>query len=255
MVDRAEKRSFHVAAFAFAANFRYTVAAIRKVLIIWRNDMPTKLELAAFDLDGVIADTEPMHKNAKLRIFKEFGISNHMDLDKHVGRPNSELWDVIIRENDLDRTPKEFEIMQYDYILEQMREEHTPMSEGLLDLLDVFAGAGVRCGVCSSSDRYYVDKILAFFGLTGRFDPIVGGDQVPLKKPAPDGYLKLVADAGLEPGRAVAIEDSRAGVASAMAAGLRCIGYVNPTSGDQNLDAAFMKVTKLADIAAWIKRA
>jgi len=215
--------------------------------------MPTNLELAAFDLDGVIANTEPMHKSAKLRIFKELGIRNDMDLDSHIGRPNSELWDAIIRDNNLDRTPKELEILQYDHILEQMRDDRTPVSDGLLELLDAFAEAGVRCGVCSSSDRYYVDKVLAFFGLADRFSPVVGGDQVPHKKPAPDGYLKLVADAGIEPGRAMAIEDSKAGVASATTAGLRCIGYVNPTSGDQNLDAAFMKVTKLADIAAWLK--
>lgn len=214
--------------------------------------MPTLLKLAAFDLDGVIADTEPLHKNAKLRIFRELGLKNSMDLDRHVGRPNSELWLSIIKENDLDRTPEEFERMQYDYILEQMRADGVPLSDGLVDLLDAFDRAGALLGVCSSSDRYYVDRVLTLYGLAGRFGHIVAGDQVPEKKPAPDGYRKLAADAGVEPACAVAIEDSRAGVAAATAAGLRCIGYVNPTSGKQDLRGSFMQVRTLAEITAWL---
>lgn len=214
--------------------------------------MASPLELVAFDLDGVIADTEPLHKKAKLRIFKEYGIHNSVDLDQHIGRPNSELWTVIIRENNLDRTPKEFERMQYDYILEQMRENRTPTSAGLMELLTALDAMKIRCGVCSSSDRYYVDKVLAFFSLTERFSPIVAGDQVAEKKPAPDGYLKLIADAGAPAARAVAIEDSSAGIAAATAAGLKCIGYANPTSGNQDLGKAFMQVDALAEITRWL---
>ncbi|MDR1744755.1 MAG: HAD family phosphatase [Planctomycetota bacterium] len=239
--------------FAIASEIRYTDAFVCIVPIL-ESDMPTLLKLAAFDLDGVIADTEPLHKNAKLRIFRELDLKNSMDLDQHIGRPNSELWMSVIRENSLDRTPKELEKTQYDYILEQMRDDHIPLSDGLVDLVDAFERAGARCGVCSSSDRYYVDRVLALYGLTGRFGFVVAGDQVPEKKPAPDGYRKLAADAGVDPAFAVAIEDSSAGVASATAAGLRCIGYVNPTSGKQDLRGSFMRVHKLAEITSWLDR-
>ncbi len=158
---------------------------------VLESDMPTRLQLAAFDLDGVLADTEPLHKKAKLRIFRELGLKNSMDLDEHIGKPNSVLWLSIIKENNLDSTPREFERMQYDYILEQMRDDAIPLSDGLLDLLDAFERLGVCLGVCSSSDRHYVDRALAFYGLTERFRHIVAGDQVPEKKPAPDGYRKL----------------------------------------------------------------
>ncbi len=214
--------------------------------------MAPPLELIAFDLDGVVADTEPLHRNAKLRIFKEFGLENSVDLDKHVGRPNSELWTAIIRENDLTRSPKEFEALQYEYILEEMREKRTPLSEGLASLLAALEERGVRCGVCSSSDRSYVDRVLQFYGLADRFSPVVAGDQVAAKKPAPDGYLQLLAEAGVAAESAVAIEDSQAGAAAATAAGLRCIGYVNPTSGNQDLSAAFMRVASLGAIAEWV---
>lgn len=215
--------------------------------------MPKNIKFVIFDLDGVVADTEPKHRSAKLRIFAELGLKNPVDLDAHVGRPNSELWIEVIRDNNLDKTPAEMERMQYDYILEQLVVEKTPMSRGIERLLACLDAAGVPCGICSSSDRYYVDKVLAFFNLTGRFRPIVGGDEVPTKKPAPDGYLKLLRDAGVDAAAAVAIEDSRAGSEAATTAGVRCIGYANPTSGNQDLSLCFMKVNMLDEIAGWFK--
>jgi HAD superfamily hydrolase (TIGR01509 family) len=126
------------------------------------------------------------------------------------------------------------------------------MTDGLAGLLDSLSSAGIRCGLCSSSDRYYVDRVLAFFDLGQRFSPIVGGDQVARKKPAPDGYRKLLRDAGLAPDRVMAIEDSSAGVAAAVGAGLRCIGYINPTSGRQDLGAAFLRASRMGEIADWV---
>ncbi len=73
------------------------------------------------------------------------------------------------------------------------------------------------------------------------------------KKPAPDGYMKLLADAGVAAAAAVAIEDTLAGVTAAVAAGLRCIGYANPTSGKQDLSQAFMRVGSLGEVAAWVR--
>lgn len=212
-----------------------------------------KPELIVFDLDGVIADTEPLHKEAKLRIMRKLGLANSVDLDRHIGRPNSELWKAVIEENGVSLTPAELERMQYDSILGQLAENGTPLSKGLPGLLDVVVSRlGLAAAVCSSSDRYYVDRVLAHFDLRERFAAVVGGDEVPQKKPAPDAYLLAVERAGSVPGRSVAIEDTAAGVASALAAGLACAGYVNPTSGRQDLTGTFMRASSLGDIADWL---
>lgn len=216
--------------------------------------MAGQLELFIFDLDGVIADTEPLHRISKLRIFDKLGVTSTVDLDRHVGRPNVELWSSVIDENGLvDKTPKELERMQYDLILEQLAENRATVTDRLHGLLDALADAGVRCALCSSSDRYYVDRVLAFFGYAGRFSPVVGGDEVAEKKPSPDGYLKVLRDAGVDASRAAALEDTSAGVAAAVAAGLTCIGYANPTSGNQDLSRATMRVNGLAEVIDWVR--
>ncbi len=210
--------------------------------------MSKRVEMMAFDLDGVIADTEPLHKRAKERIFAEIGFGEAIDLDAFVGLPNSDLWTLALERCGAPFSPGELERKQYDYILEQLRDNATPASSGLFELLDGLEAAGVRCGMCSSSDFYYVEKVLSFFGLSSRFSPLITGDRVARRKPAPDGYLRLIEQSALPPSRIVAVEDSRAGVASATAAGLRCIGYANPTSGNQDLGAAFLRVESLDEI-------
>lgn len=217
--------------------------------------MKLNFKLAVFDLDGVIADTEPLHREAKLRIMRKLNLSNSVDLDKHIGRPNSELWNTVIAENGIALSAAELERMQYDSILDQFVENDTKVSSGLLGLLDFLNSSSVSCAVCSSSDRYYVDKVLKHFMLTDKFSVIVGGDEVPEKKPAPDGYKLVVRRAGIDAdsNRVFAIEDTSAGIKAAVAAGIPCVGYRNPTSGNQDLSSAFIRVESLDDITAWLK--
>lgn len=211
-----------------------------------------KPELIIFDLDGVIVDSEPLHREAKLRIMRRLNLTNSVDLDAHIGRPNSELWNAVINENGLTSyTAADLEKMQYDSIIEQFRENGVRPSEGLQNLLQQFTETGIRLAVCSSSDRYYVDKVIDYFSLGAYFPVLVGGDEVERKKPAPDGYLLALERAGVPADRAVAIEDTTAGTASAAAAGLACVGYLNPTSGRQDLSRAFLRVKTLDEIARW----
>lgn len=215
--------------------------------------MHVPVKFIAFDLDGVLADTEPLHKRAKERILAELACPADIDLDSYVGLPNAEFWKTIIERNGLDRTPAELERRQYDCILEQLRADRTPPSDGLEALLDFLAAAGIRCGICSSSDSYYVNGVLAHLNLSNRFSPVVGGDQVARRKPAPDSYRKVIDESGIPAAAIVAVEDSRSGVAAANAAGLRCIGYANPTSGAQDLTRAFLRVNSLRDITEWLE--
>lgn len=209
-----------------------------------------EIELAVFDLDGVIADTEPLHKVAKQELLVGLGVDPDMDMTRFVGRPNVDFWKEIIKDNHLSCSIDDLELRQYESILRQMKENSTPTSAGLNGLLERLSGMNIRCALCSSSDRFYVDRVLEFYHLRERLAPTVAGDEVPRKKPAPDGYLRVTELAGIAPGRAVAIEDSAAGLEAASVAGLRTIGYRNPTSGQQDLRRADWVVDSLAEAAA-----
>jgi beta-phosphoglucomutase-like phosphatase (HAD superfamily) len=85
-------------------------------------------------------------------------------------------------------------------------------------------GARYRLGIASGSFHDEIEAILRSNHVLSAIGVIVGADDVPRSKPHPDPYATAVAALGVEPSRAVAIEDTPIGLASARAAGLRTIG-------------------------------
>jgi HAD superfamily hydrolase (TIGR01509 family) len=77
--------------------------------------------------------------------------------------------------------------------------------------------------VASSSRRHALEGKLELTGLDRYFDVIVGGDEVPHGKPAPDVYLEAARRLGVSAADCLAIEDADLGAASAVAAGMRVV--------------------------------
>jgi len=67
---------------------------------------------------------------------------------------------------------------------------------------------------------------------------VVSGDDVVNGKPHPEVFLKAARLLGVEPDECIVIEDSHNGVAAAGKAKMKCIGFKNPHSGNQDLSGA-----------------
>jgi beta-phosphoglucomutase len=108
------------------------------------------------------------------------------------------------------------------------------------------AAAHVPVAICSGAARSEIEATLAAAGIAGAIELIVAAEDVPRGKPAPDGYA--AAHRLLTPhtpaGEVLAFEDTEVGVASALAAGLRCIAVLG-TMGADRLSAAERIVTEL----------
>jgi HAD superfamily hydrolase (TIGR01509 family) len=206
------------------------------------------VKMVIFDLDGVILNSEPLHEAAKKWLLEQHGVTDQPDLSWSIGRPGVELWTKLIQKYNLQATPQEFERRQYEFILDSVKKNNIPESKGLRGLLDWLHANQIVIGLASSSDRFYVDQILNYYHLTEFFKFVTSGDEVPQKKPAPDVYLRELALSGMKAENVVAIEDSAAGSLAAEAAGIQCIGYLNPTSGEQDLSHANCSVQSLTEI-------
>jgi HAD superfamily hydrolase (TIGR01509 family) len=99
---------------------------------------------------------------------------------------------------------------------------------GALALLRATRAAGIPTALVTSTARSLVEVALDTLGRDS-FDVVVCGDEVPATKPDPEPYLIAARLLGVPIGRCVAIEDSRTGVASALAAGAAVLGV--PSSG------------------------
>ena len=116
-------------------------------------------------------------------------------------------------------------------------EAQTPLGEvrevpGARVLVERLQRAGVPLAVCTSATRPYALDCLAAIGVGGAFSTVVTAEDVPRGKPAPDGYLAACRGIGVDPADAVGFEDSVAGVAAVVAAGLTCVAVLTHATPD-----------------------
>ena len=92
----------------------------------------------------------------------------------------------------------------------------------------VYAARRVPVAVVSGAFRREIEPVLHGAGLVGEIAVLVAADDVERGKPDPAGYVRAIEllDRNLRPHEVVAFEDTEAGVASAKAAGLRCVGVL-----------------------------
>lgn len=118
---------------------------------------------------------------------------------------------------------------------------------GVHQWLDDADALGLALAIASSSPLEWVEPLLERLGLRHRFAALGCSADGVAAKPAPDTYLAACAALGIEPGAALAIEDSPHGVAAAKAAGLLCIAVPHQITEGLDLSRADLRLSSLAD--------
>lgn len=187
------------------------------------------------DVDGTLADTEELHRDAFNEAFGEAGLSWHWDQYRYegllaVGGGRERIARFIEDEgivpsnetrDDLSHRLHAAKTRLFTAAVERSGIELRP---GVAELIAAARRRGVRLAIATTTSRQNVDALLsATLGSAEDFEAIGCGDMVAEKKPAPDIY-RLVLDAlALAPHECLAFEDSVNGLEAAKAAGLRCV--------------------------------
>lgn len=123
---------------------------------------------------------------------------------------------------------------------------------GLLGLLDFLSEQGVRCGIVTNAPPTELEFGVDCLGLEGRFEALVPSSECSDAKPHPAPYLEGLRRLDLKSSEAFAVEDSLAGVRSAVDAGLVTIGVTTSRSEQELLDqGAAMTVADFSDAELW----
>ena len=192
-----------------------------------------------FDMDGVIIDSEPLHFAVDIETMKHFGYPlSKEQFERYVGMTNPEMWADIKREYGIGQTVEELIEYQLAQKIQAIRNMDAEPIDGIRPFIAELKRRGIAIGLASSSPRVFIEAVLSRFEMLNDFGSIVSGEEVPQGKPAPDVYLEAARQLGVEPERCVVLEDARHGVAAAKAAGMKCIGFLNPNSGAQDLSQA-----------------
>ncbi|HZD38846.1 MAG TPA: HAD family phosphatase [Actinomycetes bacterium] len=176
----------------------------------------------AFDLDGVLIDSEPLWEEVRRAYVAEHGGRWQPDSQgRLMGMSTPEWAGYLSRELGVDRPPEAVAEEVLDRMGERYR-QGPPLLPGAVEAVRRLAGRW-PLGLASSSSRRLIDLVLEASGLAGRFAAILSTEEVARGKPAPDAYLEVAARLGVDPGACAAVEDSSNGVRSAAAAGMRVI--------------------------------
>ncbi len=203
-----------------------------------------------FDVDGTLAETEETHRRAFNETFAEQGLGWHWDralykeLLKTTG--GKERMRAYLRDHSPAERPTVAEIARLHAAKtarygDLVAAGAIRLRPGIADLIADARANGVRLAVATTTNTPNVDTLAwACFGRPASevFEVIAAGDMVAAKKPAPNVFLLALARLNLPAAECVAFEDSRNGLISAKAAGLRTVVSPGPYTEDQDFTGA-----------------
>lgn len=188
-----------------------------------------RIKAAIFDLDGVVFDTEPIHRKAWMQSLQTLGHNiSEESLMEWTGIPCRSLAERYSATLKPHRDWKVYQRKKAEALRRIAREELVPFT-GVPEAL-VKLSESIKLCYATSNYREDAELMLDFAGLNHILTIGVTYEDIDRHKPEPDPYLKAAELVGIEVDCCIAIEDSPAGVASAIAAGMRAFAVATTFS-------------------------
>ena len=198
------------------------------------------IQTVIFDMDGVIVDTEPVHRYAYYKQFEELNIE--------VTEAMYTSFTGFSTRNTFQTLKEQFQLEQdVEDLIQRKRsifndafdtKEDLELLEGVRTLIEDLHQNGIQLILASSASKVTIERVFSRFGLHDFFTHVVSGEDFPKSKPHP-AIFEHAASLSVAPKEScIVIEDSTNGVRAAKAAGIFCVGYISEHSKDQNLEEA-----------------
>lgn len=203
-----------------------------------------------FDMDGVIVDTEPVHRYAYFKHFDELNVlvtdelfatytgnstRNVFQKLKETFKINHEVEDLIQRKRAIFNDA--FDTKEDLYLI-----------EGVENLIKNLHQEGFEIIVASSASKVTIDRVFKRFHLHQYFSHIVSGEDFPKSKPHPAIFEHAASLSKFPKNECIVIEDSWNGVEAAVNAGIFCVGYNSEHSKMQDISKANIVVNHFDEL-------
>ena len=215
-----------------------------------------EIAAVAFDMDGLMFDTE----RVACDMWVKAGFAHGWKIEPEslmniVGHSGAENKRIMIEVQGQDFPYDEIRASRLALEAEFFRDNAVPMKPGLLELVDFLGARGIPMAVATSTPRPRVLPLLRKVGILERLALVVCGDEVKNPKPDPEIYLKAVAGLGVASASCLVLEDSRAGIASAHAAGAIPVMVPDLVEPDKATAVRAARVFgSLGEVRSWLAR-
>jgi HAD superfamily hydrolase (TIGR01509 family) len=220
-----------------------------------------KIKAVFFDQDGVIIDTEKDgHRVSFNMTFKEFGFTDEWSVDyyhdllqiaggkermKH--HLQTRGFSKPVPPQEVDELIKAMHKRKTALFVDLIETGKLPLRPGIHRFMKEAMEAGLKVGVCTTSNEQAAKAITEKILSDVKFDIVLAGDVVRNKKPDPEIYNLALSRTGLKPDEVMVVEDSKNGVIAAKAAHTNVIVTTNSYTEKEDVGSGDIIVTCLGD--------
>jgi HAD superfamily hydrolase (TIGR01509 family) len=196
-----------------------------------------------FDLDGTLADTEPLQWEAYRRVLAPLGVEVGIEEYRRHWIAVEGGAEYACRTYRLPVDAAELRTRKAIAYRTIIAAGVTPRP-GARDALDRLAGR-YRLAVATNSVRAEVATVLDHLGIRDRLDAVVAREDYDEAKPAPDAYRAAARALGLSPEACVVVEDTARGVRAGIAAGCTVVAVPSELTRDNDFTGAARRLAGL----------
>jgi HAD superfamily hydrolase (TIGR01509 family) len=174
-----------------------------------------------FDLDGVLADSEPCWNQIDAQLLSEYGARYRGEYHREVLGVSYSIAVEFYKKAFAINAPTEEMMRRRGEIAAEFFATRVGLFPQVKEVLQQLRRMNLRIGLATSSVGTSARPFLDRHQLTEFFEVIITGDEVVRGKPAPDIYLAAAEKLGVLADDCLVIEDSLSGVAAAKAAKMK----------------------------------
>ncbi|WP_300353357.1 HAD family phosphatase [Chryseobacterium sp.] len=208
------------------------------------------LKAVLFDMDGVIVDTEPLHRKAYFKTFNQLGIEVSEELyTSFTGASTRKVCETLIQKFNLSQTFEEIAGIKRAHFKDYFyHDEEFDLILGVRTLIQHYYENGITLILASSATMTTINMVFEKFELEKYFSGKISGADLKESKPHPEIFMKAAEMAGKPIENCMVIEDSTNGILAAHRANIFCAAYKSLHTHNQDYTLANIIVSDYSEL-------
>jgi len=216
--------------------------------------IPKNIKCVIFDMDGVIIDSEELHKKAYYETFNSLNVEVSDALYKSfTGSSTINAFQRLVAHFNLEQHPTALVLdKRKRYVNFFENDPNLHLVAGVEEIIRYLYEKGITLILASSSAMINIDRVFHRFNLNQYFTAKISGADLKESKPNPEIFNKAAILANMPKENCVVIEDSDNGVTAANDANIFVFGYANKLSEGQTLENADFVIKNFDQLKDWV---